>query len=109
MFDAYIELELAVLRFVAEVPADRIDKVDKQHLFGINGDGSGLNLREIKNVTDEVEQVGASAMNGACKLHLFGREIAFAVVGQLLAKDEDAVERCAKFVRHVGQELRFVP
>ena len=35
-------------------------------------------------------------------------EIALRVVGQLLAEDEDRVERRAQLVRHVGQELRFV-
>ena len=38
----------------------------------------------------------------------FGRQIAVRVVGELLAEDQDAVERRAQLVRHVGEEFRLV-
>ena len=37
-----------------------------------------------------------------------GVEVALGIVGQLLAQDQDAVERRAQLVRHVGEELRLV-
>ena len=36
------------------------------------------------------------------------RQIAFRIVGELLAEDQDRVERRAQLVRHVGQEFRLV-
>ena len=36
------------------------------------------------------------------------RQVAVRIVGELLAEDQDAVERRAQLVRHVGQELRLV-
>ncbi len=35
-------------------------------------------------------------------------QVAVRVVGELLAEDQDAVQRRAQLVRHVGQELRLV-
>ena len=47
-------------------------------------------------------------MDGAGELDLLRREIAVRVLGELLAEDEDAVERCPELVRHVGEELGLV-
>ena len=38
----------------------------------------------------------------------FGGQVAVGVVGELLAQHQDAVERRAQLVRHVGQEFRLV-
>ena len=38
----------------------------------------------------------------------FGRQVAVGIVAELLAEDQNAVERRAQLVRHVGQELRLV-
>ena len=67
-----------------------------------------LDLREIEDVADEIEQVGAGAVDGAGELDLLAGEIAVRIFGQLLAEDQDAVERRAQFVRHVGEEFRLV-
>src|SRR5260363_261372 len=47
-------------------------------------------------------------MNGAGEFDLLHGEVAVGVFGQLLAQDQDAVERRAQLVRHVGQELGLV-
>ncbi len=47
-------------------------------------------------------------MNSARKLHLLGRQAAIRIFRELLAQHQDAVERRAQLVRHVGQELRLV-
>ena len=47
-------------------------------------------------------------MDGAGELDLLRRQVAFRVLGQLLAEDQDRVERRAQLVRHVGQEFRLV-
>ncbi len=47
-------------------------------------------------------------MNGAGELDLLGREVAVGIVAELLAKHQDAVERRAQLVGHVGQEFGLV-
>ena len=42
------------------------------------------------------------------KLDLLRRQIAFRVVGQLLAEDQDGIKRRAQLMRHIGEELRLV-
>jgi hypothetical protein len=78
------------------------------HALRHDGDRSRFDLRQVENVGDQIEQVGPGAVNGAGELDLFRREIAFGVVAQLLAQDQDAVERSPELVRHVGEEFRLV-
>jgi hypothetical protein len=47
-------------------------------------------------------------VNGAREFDLTGGQITFRVVGQLLAQDENAVERRAQLVAHIRQELGLV-
>src|SRR5437899_3779548 len=47
-------------------------------------------------------------MNRLGKFDLFGREVLALVVGQFVGKNEQAVERRAQLVRHVGDEFGFV-
>ena len=42
------------------------------------------------------------------ELDLLARQIAVGIVGELLAEDQDAVERRAQLVRHVGEEFGLV-
>ena len=69
---------------------------------------SGFDLRKIENVADQVQQVGAGAVDRAGEFDLLRRQVAVGVVAELLAEDENAVERRAQLVRHVGQEFGFV-
>ena len=74
----------------------------------VDRDGAGLDLRQVENVADQVEQVGAGAVDGAGEFHLLGRQVAVRIVGELLTQDQDRVERRAQLVRHVGQEFGLV-
>ena len=47
-------------------------------------------------------------MDGAGEFDLLAAQIAFRIVGKLLAEDQDRIERRAQLVRHVGQEFRLV-
>ena len=53
-------------------------------------------------------QVGARAVDGARELDLLGGQIALRIVAELLAQDEDAVQRRPELVRHIGEEFRLV-
>ena len=55
-----------------------------------------------------IEQIVARRVDRLGELHLLGRQVAFGVLGQLVGEDQQAVERRAQLVRHVGQELGLV-
>src|SRR4029077_8496402 len=100
--------ETAAFGFVPEGAADGLEQVGEEHLLGLDRDRSGFDLRQVENIGDQVQQVGARTVNRASKLDLLRRQVALGVVGQLLAEDQDAIERRAQLVRHVGQELGLV-
>src|SRR5579859_5270548 len=106
--EMHLERQLARLGLETERPRHRVEHVGEEHILGIDVDRAGLDLRQVENVADEVEQVGAGAVDGLGEFDLLVRKVALRIVGQLLAEDEDRVERRAQLVRHVGQELRLV-
>ena len=105
-----IDLERQLPRFglVPERTRDHVDEIGEDDLLGVDRDGSGFDLGQVENVADQVQQVGAGAVDGAGEVDLLGGEVAVRVVGELLAQDENAVERRAQLVRHVGEEFRLV-
>ena len=106
--DRDIEGELPVFRFVAERPADGFQQIGGENLLGFHGHRAGFDLREVENVADQVQQVGAGAVDGAGEFDLLVGQVAVGVFGQLLAQNQDAVERRPELVGHVGQEFRLV-
>ena len=106
--DLDLERQMAVLGFVPERPSHGFQQVRGQDFLGIDRHGAGLDLRQIEDVADQVEQVGAGAMDGAGEFDLLVGQVAVGVFGELLAEDQDRVERRAQLVRHVGQEFRLV-
>ena len=108
LVDLDAERKLAVLGFVAERASDRLQQARRQDLLGIDGHRAGFDLRQVEDVADQVEQVGAGAVDGAGELDLFCRQIAVRIFGELLAEDQDAVERRAQLMRHVGEEFGLV-
>jgi len=69
---------------------------------------SSADLREIEDVRDQVQEIGTGAVDRARELDLSPRQVAVGVVAELLPEDQDAVQRRAQLVRHVGQEFRLV-
>src|SRR5690349_7039771 len=106
--DMDFERQLPRLGFVPERPRHHVDEIGEEDLFGIYRDRAGLNLRQVKNVADEIEQVGAGAMDRAGKLDLLRGQIALRIVCELLAKDQDGIKRRTQLVRHVGEEFGLV-
>src|SRR6516164_8632834 len=69
---------------------------------------TGLDLRKIKHVVDESEQVFAVGLKSfEYSKHLLGRLTVSAVRHQF-GVAEDGVERRAQLMAHIGKELRFV-
>ena len=102
------EGQLSVLRFVTEGPSDHVEQTGEDDLLGFDGDRAGFDLRKVEDVADEVQQVGSGAVNGARELDLLRSQVAVGVVAELLAEHQNAVERRAQLVRHVGEEFGFV-
>ena len=69
---------------------------------------AGFDLRKVENVVDQSQQVRAGGVNIPAIFHLLGAQVASGVLHQLLSKNQDRVQRSTQFMRHVGQELRFV-
>ena len=106
--DLHVERQAPVLGLVPERPGHHVLQGGEEDLLGIDRDRAGLDLRQIEDVADQVQQIGAGAVDGAGELDLLRRQVAVGVVAELLAEDQDAVERRAQLVRHVGEELGFV-
>src|SRR5580765_383342 len=100
-----VERQLAVLRLVTERTSHCIEHASEEDLLRLDGYGSRFDLRQVENVGDEVQQVGASAVNRARELDLFRSEVAIWIVAELLSEHQNTVQRSTQLVRHVGQEL----
>ena len=93
---------------MAERASDHVEQAGEEHLLRFHGNRSGFDLRQVKNVGNQVQQIRSGAMNRSRELDLLVRQIAVGVIAELLAQDKNAVERRAQFMRHVGQELGLV-
>ena len=91
-----------------EVALHRVSKRAEGFLSKVEGDGARLDLGEVQDVVDQGQQLLAARLDDVRELDLLGREVPLRVVAQLLRQDQQAVERRAEFVGHVGQELALV-
>ena len=69
---------------------------------------AGLDFRQVEDVVDQVQQVAAALVDDPRRLDLVLVEVALLVAHQRARQDQQAVERRAQLVRHVGKELGFV-
>ncbi len=104
----HLECKPPVLRLVPEGPSDHVQQAGEEDFLGFDRNRARLDLRKIENVADQVEQIGSRAVNGARELDLLGRQVAIGIVAELLAQNQNAVQRRAQLVRHVGQEFGLV-
>src|SRR6185437_274733 len=70
--DLDVERQLSVLRLVPERAPDRFEQVGCQDFFRIHRHGSRFDLGQVEDVADQVQQIGAGAVNGARKFDLLG-------------------------------------
>ncbi len=59
---------------MAEIAVDVVAQARKRDLLDLDGHRAGLDLRQVKNVVDQMQQVAAGRIDIARKLHLFGRQ-----------------------------------
>ncbi|CAM5596205.1 hypothetical protein KAURM247S_05187 [Kitasatospora aureofaciens] len=92
----------------AEGGLDVVEQGVQRHRVDVQVHLAGLDLGQVEDVVDELEQVGAGGVDDAGVLDLLGGQVPGGVLGEQLGQDEQAVERRAQLVAHVGQELRLV-
>jgi hypothetical protein len=93
---------------MAERPLHIILQFAQCDFAHIHDDRARFDLGEIQNVIDQRQQIVAGGMNGLGELDLFGERFCVLVLGKLVGKDQQAVQRRAQLVRHVGQEFGLV-
>ncbi len=71
--DIDVERQLAVFGLVPERASHGFQKIGCENFLCIHGHGARFDLGQVEDVADQIEQVGAGAMNGSRKLDLLGR------------------------------------
>ena len=108
LIEPNMERQVLGLGHMPEAAVDDVVQNGEGYLLDLDGNGAGLDFGEIEDVVDEVEEVGTGGVDVAGKLDLLLREVTSGVDGELLAEDEDGVERRTQLVRHVREELGLV-
>ncbi len=108
VFDLQGECDALFLGDRRKLLLQPFDDAVERGVFGNDVQLAGLDLGEIEDIVDQVQEFEAVIVNDAGFLDLFVGEIAALVAGQRPRQDEQAVERRAQLMRHVGEEFRFV-
>ena len=74
--DIDVERQLPVFSFVPERSSNRFQQIGCQDFLGIHGHRSRFDLGQVEDVADQVQQVGAGAVDGARKFDLLVRQVA---------------------------------
>ncbi len=93
---------------MTEGPGHHVEQAGEEHFLGVNGYRAGFDLRKVENVADQVQQIGPGAMDRTGEFNLLPGQVAVGVVRKLLAQHQNAVERRAQFMRHVGEEFGLI-
>src|SRR5580692_8735762 len=104
----YFKSKFAVLCLMPERTRHHFQQVREKDLLRLNRNCSRFNLREIENVADQVQQVSSGTVNRAGKFDLLWGEVMVRVLTELLAQDENRIQRSPQLVGHVREELRLV-
>ena len=73
--ELHVERQVLGLGDVPEVAVDVVAQAGEGDLLDLDGDGAGLDLREVENVVDEVQQVGAGRIDVARELDLLAERL----------------------------------
>ena len=93
---------------LTECPLHVLAQVRQRHVGDFNRHRAGLDLREVENVADEAEQIGACRIDGASEFHLLVVQIALLVGSEKVRKYQQRVQWRSQLVAHVGQEFGLV-
>ena len=91
-----------------EHPLDALLQRRDGDFLRFDRDRARFDLGQIENVVDQRLQVGPGRVNVLREFDLLRREIPAGIVTELLAENENRIERRPQLVRHVRQKLGFV-
>ena len=102
------ELEALLLRERPERALDVVADVAERDVAGVHVHLPGLDLREVEDVVDQLEEIGAGLVDRPGELDLLVGQVLLGVLREQLREDEQRVERRAQLVAHVREELALV-
>src|SRR6185295_2858788 len=97
------EVDVLGLGDVSERALDIAPQLIEHQIGGLDRHGSGLDLRKVEDVVDQGQQIVSRSVDGLGKLDLSRRQVSILVPAQLIGQDQQAVERRAQLVGHVGE------
>src|SRR5262249_39228336 len=86
---------------------DLVDEPSQIHSLGVEFELACFNLREVQDLVDEAQEVGAGGIHTAQRLYGLFRPGARRVAYHHLGQADDGVEGRAQLVAHAGEELRL--
>ena len=92
----------------AERALDELADLLQLYLRRVHAHLPGLDLRQVEDVVDQVQQVGAGVVDRVRELDLLLGQVRIRVVREQLREDEQRVQRRTKLVAHVREELALV-
>src|SRR5262249_54456464 len=108
VFNFKRETVLILLGELASGADDLVDQRRELNRLRIEFELTGLDLRQVKHLVDQAEQVGAGCIHASERLGcLLGAE-ARRIGDHHLSQPDDGVERGAQLVADAGYELRLV-
>ena len=103
------EVDVLGLGDVTERALDIAAQLIEHQVGGLDRHGSGLDLRQVEDVVDQREQIVPGRVDGLGELDLLSPSgCRLGVPAELIGQDQQAVERRAQLVRHVGEEFGLV-
>src|SRR5215469_1134444 len=99
------EGEPAVDRDRTEGAVNVVEQLNQRQLLRLYVQSSGLDLRQVEDVADELEQIGARLVNALGKGDLLLGEMSGRVVRKQPGVDEHRTQRSSQLMRHVREEL----
>ena len=86
------EANLGRLGDVTECPLEERRQLRHRPIGDLQRDSSGLDLRQVEDVVDQLQEVGSGRTDDGCVLDLFRQQVSVRVIGELLREDQQAVE-----------------
>ena len=106
--DGDVEIEFLFLRHVTEGAPQGALEVGQRQVVDDQFHLARFDLGQVQDVVDQPQQVAAGVVDDARRFDLLVVQVAGVVVGQAARQDQQAVQRRAQLVRHVGQEIGLV-
>src|SRR5260370_14461622 len=100
-----LDVDLFGGRHRSDIDQDLGECGTQRTVFQTQVEATGIDLREVENVVDELEQMPSALAYVLRKVFVLFRESAAGIFGDEFRKTQDCRQRCAQFMAHAGQKL----